>query len=270
YFDESVHGLDVGSAVKYRGVSIGNVKEIKFVQDVYPMEFSSPNFDKGRYVLIRMSLRNVFNVKSEELLKDMITDGLRVKITAQGLTGTSYLEIDYVNPGNNPPMEIPKEWERGSGVMYIPSSKSTISKIGSSIDEIIEKIDKAEIDTFIRDVNKLTNTLDQSVKDARIDDLSRNMVGLLAEIRQTNQQFKKILSKPEMQNLPQRLDQSFTSLNKSMNKLNNLISNNQSEISVTVENLRAASEDLREVSANAKKYPSYFLFGDAPNKSQKK
>jgi phospholipid/cholesterol/gamma-HCH transport system substrate-binding protein/paraquat-inducible protein B len=269
YLDESVHGLDVGSNVKYRGVSIGNVKEIKFVQDVYKMDTNHPDFEKGRFVLIRMSLRNVFQF-SEEQLQDMINDGLRVKITAQGLTGTSYLEIDYVNAETNKPMEFSKDWKKDPNVIYIPSSKSTFSKIGNSIDDIIKKIDKAEIDTFIKDLNELTRTLNQSVKDARIDELSKNTVSLLSELRQTNQQLKTIITKPEMQNLPQKLDESFSNLNKSMTKLNNLISNNQGEITVTVENLRAASEELKEVSSNMKKYPSYFLFGDAPSKSIKK
>ncbi len=155
YLDESVHGLDVGSNVKYRGVSIGNVKEIKFVQDVYKMDPNHLDFEKGRFVLIRMSLRNVFQF-SEEQLQDMINDGLRVKITAQGLTGTSYLEIDYVNAETNKPMAFSKDWKKDPSVIYIPSSKSTFSKIGHSIDDIIKKIDKAEIDTFIKDLNELT------------------------------------------------------------------------------------------------------------------
>jgi phospholipid/cholesterol/gamma-HCH transport system substrate-binding protein/paraquat-inducible protein B len=54
-------------------------------------------------------------------------------------------------------------------------------------------------------------------------------------------------------------------MNKSMNKLNQMLSTNQGEISSTVENLKVVSQDLREVSNNAKKYPSMLIFGDAPN-----
>ncbi|NBU99153.1 MAG: MCE family protein [Spirochaetia bacterium] len=35
YFDESVHGLDVGSVVKYRGVPVGNIKSIS--SSFYPI-----------------------------------------------------------------------------------------------------------------------------------------------------------------------------------------------------------------------------------------
>ena len=264
YFDESVHGLDIGSVVKYRGVPVGNIKSITFVQNEYKMHITDDDFSMGRYVLIVMSLKDIFKVNEDELnqvLSNMIDDGLRVKITSQGLTGTSYLEINFVDKASNPPMRI--SWKPKN--IFIPSTKSTFTKIGASIDDLIQKIDKAEIDKFIINLDKLVTSIDKAINDAKIEDLSKNTVSLLVEIRQTNQDLKKLFNSPGMQKLPERLDETMGNMNKSMTKLNQILSNNQSEISTTVENLKIVSQDLREVSNNAKKYPSLMLFGEAPN-----
>lgn len=57
YFTESVTGLDIGSAVKYRGVPVGTVKEIGFVYNEYeksPNEL--PSQDNMRQILVVLAL----------------------------------------------------------------------------------------------------------------------------------------------------------------------------------------------------------------------
>jgi ABC-type transporter Mla subunit MlaD len=44
YIEESVQGLDVGSAVKFRGIPIGKIKEISFVWPTY----DTPDTPEGR------------------------------------------------------------------------------------------------------------------------------------------------------------------------------------------------------------------------------
>jgi ABC-type transporter Mla subunit MlaD len=264
YFDESVHGLEVGSIVKYRGVSVGSIKSISFVHDEYLLALNSPDFNKGRYVLITMSLQDIFKVNEKDLkivLRQMIEEGLRVKITSQGLTGTSYLEINYVDSLSNPIMTY--AWTPKN--LVIPSSQSTFTRIGASIDDLIQKLDRANIDKFILNLDRLITTVDKAVNDAQIEELSKNTNSLLVEFRQTNQDLRKIIGNPGMQKLPEKLEDTLGNMNKSMNKLNQILSTNQTEISSTVENLKVVSQDLREVSNNAKKYPSMMIFGDPPN-----
>lgn len=268
YFDESIQGMDVGSIVKFRGVKIGTVKEVTFVQDKYKLDPDSPHFSQGRYVLVKMAVKNFFNLNStneiEAILKRMVDSGLRIKLTSQGLTGTSYLEIDYLNKETNIPLDI--SWKPNE--IYIPSTKSTITKIGASMDEFLKKLDAADIEDMARNLNTLVVTLDESLKAAKVAEMSTNGRALLLEIRETNQELKKIVANPKMQDIPNKLNDSLSLLSISMNKLNNMLSNNNKDISVAVENFRIVTEDLREVSNNAKKYPSMLLFGEAPKSSE--
>ncbi|MEM7184899.1 MAG: MlaD family protein, partial [Spirochaetota bacterium] len=149
YFDESVQGLDIGSPVKFRGVSIGNVTEITFVQDKYKFKTNSKAFEQARYVLVRIALKDLFhfedNKQSRQKLQSMINQGLRVKITTKGLTGQAYLELDYISIGENDDLSF--SWK--PEVFYIPSTKSTFTKIGASIDEFVKKLDKSNIQDML-------------------------------------------------------------------------------------------------------------------------
>lgn len=264
YFDESVNGLNIGTVVKYRGVTIGNIKSISFVQNEYSLSSTSKEFSQGRLVVVVMSLQDVFKVSEKNLdsvLATMIRDGLRVRISSQGLTGISFLEFDYVGSSTEPEIEF--SWQ--PRYHYVPSTRSTFQKIGSSIDDIIQKIDRANIDKFIINIDKLISTLDKGIQDANINQLGQNTNGLILELRETNKDLRKYINSPGMQKLPERMDEALSNLNKSMTKLNQILSNNQMEVSSTIENLKVVSQDLREVSNNAKKYPSLLLFGDAPS-----
>ena len=71
-----------------------------------------------------------------------------------------------------------------------------------------------------------------------------------------------------MKNAPKKLDQALSQLNTTTKRFDTILSSNQNDIGLAVENLRTASQDLKEVTGNAKKYPSMILFGEPPAKSQ--
>ena len=115
YFEESVQGLEDGSPLKFRGVGIGKIAEITLVGKEYPTN--------RRYVLIRANLLvDTLRVKSTPLtradMKDEIEKGLRVRLSFQGLTGSAYLEMDYMDPKLYPPLDI--DWKPVH--CYIPST----------------------------------------------------------------------------------------------------------------------------------------------------
>ena len=113
YFNESVQGLDLGSKLKYRGVAIGEVTKIGFTYNKYQLD--RPMVERARYVLVeaqieprllggRAAAGDITNPKNAQAEIDR---GLRVRLSPQGITGTSYLEIDYVDP---PPPTLPIDW----------------------------------------------------------------------------------------------------------------------------------------------------------------
>ncbi|MCZ8343558.1 MAG: MlaD family protein [Leptospira sp.] len=269
YFDESVQGLDIGSPVKHRGVKVGTVQEITFVQNEYADKLTEDtNLLYGRYVVIKMSVPNfvkgVYGDDLKKTIQRMIVSGLRVRLASQGLTGTAYLEVDYLNPEKNPPLVI--GWEPKS--LYIPSAPSTISRFTASVDKFFDKLEKADVERILVGVNELLKNLNQAVVDAKLGDLGKESVLLLSDLRKTNSELKSILASPEAQNAPKKFDQTVTQLQGTIKRLDSIMASNQGDISTAIENLRIASEDLKEVTANAKKYPSQFLFGEAPNKSK--
>src|SRR5580765_6901473 len=98
YFNESVQGLDIGSKLKYRGVSIGEVTRIGFTYNKYQLD--RPISQRARYILVEAQIqpkllggRAGAGDLTDQVTANMeIERGLRMRLAPQGITGTSYLE----------------------------------------------------------------------------------------------------------------------------------------------------------------------------------
>jgi paraquat-inducible protein B len=165
YINESVNGLEVGTAVKFRGVRVGSVSEIGFVAGKYGEKASG-----YRYVYVLCTLdRDLFGTmgpkSAREQAADEVARGLRARTISQGLTGQLFLGLDYVAPEQNP--LLPIEWEPAS--IYVPAAPSTLSKVEQAvlgISNTLTDLEKAElpeaVKSFRRFADSASNFLESS------------------------------------------------------------------------------------------------------------
>jgi phospholipid/cholesterol/gamma-HCH transport system substrate-binding protein len=128
YFNESVQGLETGSPVKFRGVTIGRVSAI----DVGP---------DRRHVAVTSELGvdeiNVMGLgsgKGKKLAVSVPPD-LRVQIASAGITGVKFVQLDFFPIKNNPPPDLPFP----VSVNYIPAAVSTMKNLE---DAVIQAVDR--------------------------------------------------------------------------------------------------------------------------------
>lgn len=285
YIDGSVQGLDVGAPVKFRGVKVGEVREITLPRIAYKLRQTA-----YPYVIVRFTidwgLIGVEKKERKEFLSRLkvATEefGLRVRLASQGLTGVAYLEADWLDPERFPPLEF--DWEPKYPV--IPSAPSTLTAIKESIDKISSSLEKVNFEELADDVKGTLNAIEEKVEGIDTKGISDNVVDLLKEVRLTDKRLKQILDKPEIDDalsdlretmanaktltgsLSNKLPETVAEIRKAIRRIDNMISSQQYDIEVMIENLRLISSNIRELTENIKRYPSEIIFGKPPAPSK--
>lgn len=133
YFDESVQGLDVGSPVKFRGVTVGNVADITIGPDHRHVQVTA---DIYLDAIQRLGLRDRAPREGEEFLNPL----LRVQLVSAGITGVRFLQTDFFHPGRYPEPTLPFEppWN------YIPSVPSTLKSVGDTAIDVVNRLPDIE------------------------------------------------------------------------------------------------------------------------------
>ncbi len=304
YFNESVQGLDIGSKLKYRGVEVGQVTRIGFTYNKYQLD--RPMAERARYVLVEAQLEpralggraGAGDLTSSDSAGQEVERGLRVRLAPLGITGTSYLEVDYIDP---PPPTLPIDWT--PDYIYIPSARSTVTALVNAASEIVERLHKLDIEGTLANVNKLlttanaridaidTKTISQRAERAlaklettldNIDSkrLSNEAIALMADVRASNAELKKVLQNPSFQKLPDEalaaiarvrtfvddpsLAKSVQNLARSLARLDRILGGGEVDIATTLENLRQITDNLRDLTEDAKRYPANVLLGAPP------
>ncbi|MBR2839416.1 MAG: MCE family protein [Kiritimatiellae bacterium] len=152
YYDTSVSGLSVGSAVNFRGVKIGEVKEITFVGTKYA---EASGADARRiYILMAISRRTAGEYADR--IGGLVARGLRATVTASGVTGLSRMELD-VRRDAPPPPAAKLAWTPRH--VYVPAQPSLLDSFSDSATKVMNQINRMDLDAAWSNIHSAVESM---------------------------------------------------------------------------------------------------------------
>ncbi len=293
YFDESVQGLTIGAPVNHRGVKVGTVKDIHFADDEYELDVNDEKLARfRRYVVVKSAIRDQFpglaDGDIQSLLAKATERGLRVRLASQGVTGVVHVEADYVDPKEFPPLPI--AWTPHD--IFVPSAPSTITVVGTALGNIAHDLEKANIHQITEDVDTLVKAVTKMVNEGNVSQLSQDAHTALGEVKSALQDARQILKNPaieqaiadaavaaggarlaatdlaktsrQVRTAAETLPDTVTRLDRTVRRVERVVLNRSADIEEILENLRLVSENLKDLTDNAKRHPAQVLLGEPP------
>lgn len=146
YIEETTQGISEGAAVKYRGIPIGSVKSVTFAMARYTAPDDSPESRRAfRYsrVVFAIDLKEYPDPDSFlPMVEKQVADGLRAHTKSQGITGLSYIDLDYVSS----PEDLPVPWTPEYPYIPIaPSLAKTLTDVLFSLSQEIRSLSQVKI-----------------------------------------------------------------------------------------------------------------------------
>lgn len=179
FFDGSVNGLQVGSAVKFRGVPIGSVSQIHLLLDP---EASTPAIPVVIYIdeeRVSDKAGREIELADPTVLGRMIEDGLRARLESQSLvTGLFFVELDY-RPGT-PVTLFPNE----TVYRQIPTLPSTLQEFNRTASRVLEELSRVDFEALIGSVTSTVQGIDRTVNSPQIDEALVNVNQTLVQLRE--------------------------------------------------------------------------------------
>ena len=288
YVRESVTGMDVGAAVRFRGVQLGQVSEINLVATAYP---PPPDSFTGAYqrVLVRFAL-DLSRLRDAPNVEAAVQNGLRARLATTGITGVGYMELDFVDRDRFP-METPP-WSPDYPV--IPSVPSTVSQVTTVAEQLAQRVADLPIEQILGDISGLLSDLRKQVTDGDVAQASRaatetlntlqrtvselNLPALSSDLRGTIAEARGLIGGPEvrgalrnastamerLQQGMQRLPAAVAQVEAAARSVTNTVGDINGDLTPTLRDLRAASGNLRETTEGLRRAPAASLLAPAP------
>src|SRR3989337_637598 len=186
--------------------------------------------------------------------------GLRLQLDSQGITGVAFLNMVNLDPKRFPPLKI--DWEPES--LYIPSAPGVITQITEAIENLTGTLETIDIKGMTDKVNQILINTNKAIEDAQIPLIAQDIRELLEVLENSSKRLDSILESQEVKQTLKNLSQTLENVNTASRKFNRFSSTQREELGRILEDIRVTTENLRELTDTAKRYPSWFLFGNPP------
>jgi len=177
YFPESVNGLDVGAAVKFKGVQLGRVTQIMLGYDQKPGTSDVAvliEIDEKTYA---EKTSRIVDLSNREVMKEAIDHGLRARLETQSLvTGLLYIELGYY------PDTPVRYMQLGDSYTEIPTIPSNLEEIVDRTMRAIARISQIPLEDLVQSFTTLARNVDGLVQDPKVRETLASINGAAREV----------------------------------------------------------------------------------------
>lgn len=237
-FDETIHGLDLGSPVKLRGVRVGRVVSIS-------LRYEPSTAQSVVSVVCELS-RDVLSdkqgvpidVSDRAELQQLVDRGLRAQLGVIGLaTGLLYVELDFLDPELHP---APAPANPTPRYVQVPAVPSTISEFQASLTEILTDLKRIDFTGLARELQGL-------LADTRRQVNTLDVKQLIAQWTSAGAAVQSLASSPEIASTVENLNGAVTDLRQLLAKIDQRVDPTADQVDTTLAEIRtslAAFEQL--------------------------
>ena len=247
YVEESVQGLTTGSAVKYKGVPIGNVSDITIVVDsneiridieidLSKIQKRTQNSNTGTR---KLALEQFY----EYMMKDS-NNGLACRIEPEGITGAKYVEINFFKDEKVPVSR--RTAILRNGIIYMPSTPSMIANLRTNIFEILTSIASVDFKGISKQTNDLLLKANQTLDKAKLDQLSVNANDVIKKLDKTVGNLNQALDQKQMRKTVREIEEALLSVKKLASQM--ALAVEQANLADTASDIRLLAKSLKESS----------------------
>jgi phospholipid/cholesterol/gamma-HCH transport system substrate-binding protein len=265
YFAESVQGLQVDSAVKYLGVSVGRVEKIRVAPDFKLIE-------------VQMKIDMAGNPEFTTV----------AKLAMAGITGIVYVELARKKPAD---IRLAPKLTFSPPYVVIASRPSEIRELTSTFAEIVNNAREIDFKGISDQIKATMKTMESFVADERIKKTLTNLESTTVGLQKIVARVEKITEEDTLERLVVELDEVLEEAKRVVDlarveveglalaetslKVRGLLDTADdrmraatTEVQVTTENMRRVSEALENLLHKLSADPSQLLFSEPPPKDK--
>lgn len=212
-FDQSVNGLQVGSAVKFRGVPIGTVQQILIRHPDQKLDSTAIP------VIISIDINRMQGnlgldswVFGDEAVQSSIGRGLYGRLNLESfITGQMFVEFDF-QADVQPVFHL----EPQSAIIEIPTVPSSMDQITRDIADLIANVEAIDFRRLNENLNRILEGSATALEQLDVPELNRSLIALMGGVQQILEsgEINRMLSSftdagREWENIATKVDQFF-------------------------------------------------------------
>jgi len=264
-FDESVQGLEVGSPVKFRGVTLGRVSDIGTLDQFYEPVDQAQQARFQELILVRFEIspdmaRHPSDPEErEERIQHMIDQGLRLRIAPLGITGTNFVDADYVDP-STPTIDVTWHPEEP----YIPSTRSTLRTFSVQFADLLKRLDRFDFEEVLENLDALLIALRTGLEDLKLSSFASEGQAALMELQKLMGDFQSVLADADVAGVVDNANRTLSEADGTLERVSRAVDGGGYDLELTLENLRVTTENLRDLTNKLREQPSLLLRSAPP------